>query len=87
MSKIHNDLNEKVSEVRRLQMELNRRNDDGVDDIIENFKRSVATLEKENARLKVGNIVVLLIAHLCSVHLLYLKFYCCFYYFGFSNPF
>lgn len=64
MSKIHDDLNEKVSEVRRLQMELNRRNDDGVDDIIENFKRSVATLEKENARLKVGNIVVLLIAHL-----------------------
>lgn len=57
MSKIHNDLNEKISEIRRLQLELNRRNDDGVDNILENFKISMATLEKENASLKVGNIV------------------------------
>ena len=56
MSKIHNDLNEKISEIRRLQLELNRRNDDGVDNILENFKISMATLEKENASLKVGNI-------------------------------
>ncbi|PON32694.1 Golgin candidate [Parasponia andersonii] len=52
MSKIHDELNEKISAVKRLQMELNRREDEGADAIVENLKRSIATLEKENARLK-----------------------------------
>lgn len=52
-NKLQNDLNEKIFEIRRLQMELNRREDDGIDGL-ENFKRSIATLEKENASLKVG---------------------------------
>ncbi|PON56774.1 Golgin candidate [Trema orientale] len=52
MSKIHDELNEKISAVKRLQMELNRREDEGADAVMENMKRSIATLEKENARLK-----------------------------------
>lgn len=46
-------MNEKISEIRRLQTELNRREDEGADDI-ENLKSSITTLEKENASLKVG---------------------------------
>ncbi|KAL6126246.1 hypothetical protein ACLB2K_074297 [Fragaria x ananassa] len=48
MSKIHNELNDKISEISRLQMELNRREDGNA----ENFKRLIATLEKENNSLK-----------------------------------
>lgn len=55
MSKIHNELNEKISAVERLQMELHRREDEGADAIVENLKRSIATLETENASLKVGS--------------------------------
>lgn len=51
MSKIRDELNEKISAVRRLQMELNRRDDEG-DDILENLKKSIAALERENASLK-----------------------------------
>lgn len=51
MSKIHAELNEKISAVRRLQMELSRREDEG-DDIVENLKKSIASLERENASLK-----------------------------------
>lgn len=56
MSKIHDELNEKISAVRRLQMELNRRDDEG-DDILENLKKSIAALERENASLKVSIIL------------------------------
>ncbi|OMP06255.1 putative Structural maintenance of chromosome 1 protein [Corchorus capsularis] len=52
LSKIRNELNEKIIEIRRLQMELNRQEDKGADDTLENLKRVIATLEKENARLK-----------------------------------
>ncbi|KAF3439948.1 hypothetical protein FNV43_RR18226 [Rhamnella rubrinervis] len=52
ISKIQNDLNEKLSEIRQLQLELNRHKDDGIDNILENFKISIVTLEKENASLK-----------------------------------
>lgn len=54
MSKIHNELNDKISEISRLQMELNRREDGNA----ENFKRLIATLEKENNSLKVANITL-----------------------------
>ncbi|KAL5571504.1 hypothetical protein UlMin_021101 [Ulmus minor] len=52
MNKIRDELNEKISAVERLQMELNRRENEGADDIVENFKRTIASIEKENARLK-----------------------------------
>lgn len=51
MSKIRDELNKKISAVRRLQMELNRRDDEG-DDILENLKKSIGALERENASLK-----------------------------------
>ncbi|XP_022770506.1 golgin candidate 4-like isoform X2 [Durio zibethinus] len=50
--KIRNELNEKIIEIRRLQMELNRREDESADDTLENLKRVIATLEKENTHLK-----------------------------------
>ncbi|XP_062090555.1 golgin candidate 4-like isoform X1 [Humulus lupulus] len=51
-NKVQDELNEKISVVKRLQMELNRREAEGANDIVENLKRSIATLEKENASLK-----------------------------------
>lgn len=56
MSKIRDELNEKISAVRRLQMELNRRDDEG-DDILENLKKSIVALERETASLKVSIIL------------------------------
>ncbi|WRX10538.1 hypothetical protein QQP08_003025 [Theobroma cacao] len=52
LSKIRNELNEKIIEIRRLQMELNRRENDSADDTLENLRRVIATLEKENTHLK-----------------------------------
>ena len=52
MSKIRNELNEKIIEIRRLQMELNRREDESADDTLENFKRVIVTLQKENTNLR-----------------------------------
>ncbi|XP_057979894.1 golgin candidate 4 isoform X4 [Malania oleifera] len=51
MSKMHNELNAKISEIRRLQVELSRREDEDADDV-ENLKKVVASLEKENVNLK-----------------------------------
>ncbi|CAL5339957.1 unnamed protein product [Camellia sinensis] len=52
MNKIRDELNEKISEVRRLQIELTRRENAETDDIAEGLKRVIATLEKENNNLK-----------------------------------
>ncbi|KAK9279991.1 hypothetical protein L1049_013675 [Liquidambar formosana] len=52
MSKTHTELNEKISEIRRLQMELSRREDEDADDVVESLRRVIATLEKENTSLK-----------------------------------
>ncbi|KAM7508610.1 hypothetical protein LguiA_019063 [Lonicera macranthoides] len=51
MNKIHNELNKKISETKRLEMELSKRNNAETDDV-ENLKRAIATLEKENNNLK-----------------------------------
>ena len=51
-NKIHNELNKKISEIRRLEMELSKRKNAEADDV-ENLKRTIATLEKENNNLKV----------------------------------
>lgn len=53
MSQIRSELNEKLSAIKGLQMELNRGEEEGTYDILKDLKRSVATLEKENATLKV----------------------------------
>ncbi|KAJ0054648.1 hypothetical protein Pint_00506 [Pistacia integerrima] len=52
MSEIHREMSEKLSEISRLQLELNRREAEDADDMSENLKRVVATLERENNNLK-----------------------------------
>nr|XP_034904899.1 golgin candidate 4-like isoform X3 [Populus alba] len=52
VSKIHNELNEKTSEIRQLQIELSRREDEDPNVNVKSLKRVIATLEKENANLK-----------------------------------
>lgn len=39
-------------------MELNKKEDEGADAIVENLKKSIATLEKENNNLKVGCLIL-----------------------------
>ncbi|CAL5397743.1 unnamed protein product [Camellia sinensis] len=56
MNKIRDELNEKISEVRRLQIELTRRENAETDDIAEGLKRVIATLEKENNNLKMEKV-------------------------------
>jgi len=52
VNKIHNELNEKVSEIKHLQLELTKReNEAGV--AVDSLKRLIETLEKENTTLKV----------------------------------
>ena len=63
IEKIREELSEKMSAVKRLQLELNRREDEGAAGVVEKLKRSIATLEKENASLKVGNILLLNYKH------------------------
>ncbi|QCE02649.1 hypothetical protein DEO72_LG8g664 [Vigna unguiculata] len=51
VNKIHNELNEKVSEIKHLQLELTKReNEAGV--AVDSLKRLIETLEKENTTLK-----------------------------------
>ncbi|KAI5598756.1 hypothetical protein BDE02_02G152800 [Populus trichocarpa] len=54
VNKIHDELNEKTSEIRRLQMELSRWEDADLNDSVKNLKRVIATLEKENVNLKMA---------------------------------
>ncbi|KAG5231412.1 golgin candidate [Salix suchowensis] len=56
VSKIHNELNEKTSEIRRLQIELSRREDEDPNVSLKSLKGVIATLEKENANLKMAKI-------------------------------
>ncbi|XLR44372.1 hypothetical protein HN51_028489 [Arachis hypogaea] len=52
MTKIRDELNEKVSEIKGLQIELTRRESDVAGEAVDSLKRLVKTLEKENATLK-----------------------------------
>lgn len=53
MNKTHDELNQKISEIGRLQMELQRRDRDETDDSVEKLKKVIATLEDENRYIKV----------------------------------
>lgn len=53
MSKIHDELNEKVSEIKHLQMELKRQEDEE-GNAVDSLKRLIKALEKENTTLRVG---------------------------------
>ncbi|KAK1376802.1 Golgin candidate 4 [Heracleum sosnowskyi] len=52
MSHIRNDLNHKIAEIGRLQMELSKRDNSEVDSLIESLKRAITSLEMENSSLK-----------------------------------
>ncbi|XP_023744614.1 golgin candidate 4 [Lactuca sativa] len=52
MNKIRDELSRKVSEIRHLQMELNKKENSEANDATERLKRTVATLEQENIDLK-----------------------------------
>lgn len=52
MNKIHNELNEKVSEIKHLQLELTKRENEA-GEAVDSLKRFIKTLEKENTTLKV----------------------------------
>ncbi|GFY97384.1 golgin Putative 4 [Actinidia rufa] len=56
MNKIRDELNQKMSEVRQLQMELNRGDNAVADDITEGLKRVIASLEKETSDLKMEKV-------------------------------
>lgn len=54
MKQLQHQLNDKLSEIRRLQSELTRRdNEEETNEIIERLKGVIATLEQENTNLKV----------------------------------
>ncbi|XP_061349825.1 golgin candidate 3 [Gastrolobium bilobum] len=55
MAKIRNELNEKVSEVKRLQSELTGRENKEAAEDVDSLKRLIKTLEKENTTLKMEN--------------------------------
>nr|XP_043628843.1 golgin candidate 4 isoform X1 [Erigeron canadensis] len=52
MTKIRDELDRKLSEIRYLQMELNRKENAEANDVAEGLKRIVASLEKDNNDLK-----------------------------------
>lgn len=56
LSNIRNELNAKISEIKQLQRELNGRKEEGADDVVQNLKRVIASLEKEKNSLKVVNL-------------------------------
>ncbi|XP_058737420.1 golgin candidate 3-like isoform X2 [Vicia villosa] len=49
---LHNELNEKVSEIKRLQLELTRQEGEEAGNAMDSSKRLIETLEKENSTLK-----------------------------------
>lgn len=81
MSIIRNELGEKISEIKRLQMELTRREDEDADDVLENLKRVIASLEKQNSSLKVGSLCIISlcftweVCHIWLLKILYIAFY------------
>ncbi|CAI9764862.1 unnamed protein product [Fraxinus pennsylvanica] len=52
MNKVHVELNQKISEIRRLQMELHGRDREHTDDTVEKLKKVIATLENEKSNIK-----------------------------------
>ncbi|KAI7735329.1 hypothetical protein M8C21_029746, partial [Ambrosia artemisiifolia] len=52
MNKIRDELSRKISEIRHLQMELNKKENAEANDAAESLKRVVTSLEKENSVLK-----------------------------------
>jgi hypothetical protein len=60
MSKIQNELNEKASEIKHLQLDLTRRQNEEAGEAFNSLKRLIETLEMENTSLKVGRFILYL---------------------------
>lgn len=58
-NKLRQEVDEKESEIKRLQMELHRRQNEGTDDT-DGLRRVISNLEKENIELKVGHLYLFL---------------------------
>ena len=58
MNKICDELNEKVSEIKCLQFELTRRENEEPGEAVDSLKRLIKTLEKDNTTLKVGRFML-----------------------------
>ncbi|XAR54005.1 hypothetical protein NMG60_11028980 [Bertholletia excelsa] len=56
MNKIGDELNKKIIEIRRLQMELNRRENAEADDSVEDLKGVISVLKQENNNLKMEKV-------------------------------
>uniref|UniRef100_A0A2P2JXR5 Uncharacterized protein MANES_07G084500 n=1 Tax=Rhizophora mucronata TaxID=61149 RepID=A0A2P2JXR5_RHIMU len=54
MSKLRTELDAKTSEIRQLQMELSRMEDEDSDNIVKGLRRIIEALEKENTDLKMS---------------------------------
>lgn len=54
MHKTRDQLNQKISEIGRLQLESRSRDREEVDDSIEKLKKVIANLEDENRNIKVS---------------------------------
>lgn len=54
MTTIHDELNEKMLEIKRLQKELQRRDNDEADEGVDILKKAVIDLQNENIVLKVA---------------------------------
>nr|KYP47607.1 hypothetical protein KK1_030713 [Cajanus cajan] len=52
VSKLHDELNEKISEIRRLQLELTRREGEEAGGSVDSLQKQIEILEKENTTLK-----------------------------------
>lgn len=63
MRKLHNELNEKVSEIKHMQLESTRQEDEEARDAVDSSKRLIETLEKENTALKVCRFIIYALLH------------------------
>lgn len=54
LTKIHDELNQKMLEIKRLQKELQRRDNDEADEGVDILKKAVMDLQNENIVLKVA---------------------------------
>jgi len=63
LNKIHNELNEKVSEIKDLQFEFTKR-ENGAGEAVDSLKILIKTLEQENTTLKV---CIFMLYHICLI--------------------
>lgn len=70
LKRIHDELNQKTSEIQQLQMELHTRDNEETNELMAtNLRRVIVTLQNENSNLKVNENRILFLLFLCfGVH-------------------